>query len=430
MNTATLPHEPSPSSWRWAMLMAAPHRLGFFGAAMVLLASALWWWLEILSRSGVWPVTLHAVPATIVHALLMSLGFMPLFFVGFLFTAGPKWLRMPDVPARQLAWPVALMVLGWLAVMCGAHLHHVVAGVGGALAALAWAWLCARFALLVQASPAEDRLHAGLIALACSLGAVAMAAAAWGMCAADFHLTRQATLLGLWLAIVPVYVVVAHRMIPFFTAAALPALDAWRPNWLLWTMLSMVGAQALWVVSDDLGWQGPWLSGARAVCSALSGGLMLALAVRWGLVQSLRIRLLAMLHVGFVWLGVAWMLDAVATMWGSAWGGTWGGQAPAMLNLMPLHALTMGFLASVMIAMVTRVSCGHGGRTLTADNIAWGLFWGLQVAVLLRLAAALWPAASQGLLVLAASAWLLVMGAWAVRYSRWYGRPRVDGKPG
>ena len=39
---------------------------------------------------------------------------------------------------------------------------------------------------------------------------------------------RLAALLGLWWFVVPVYVVVAHRMLPFFTASALPVLDAWR----------------------------------------------------------------------------------------------------------------------------------------------------------------------------------------------------------
>lgn len=53
----------------------------------------------------------------------------------------------------------------------------------------------------------------------------------------------------------------------------------------------------------------------------------------------------------------------------------------------------MGFLGSVLVAMVTSVSCGHSGRVLAADDLVWGLFWGL-------------------------------------RYGRWYGRPRVDGRPG
>ena len=49
-----------------------------------------------------------------------------------------------------------------------------------------------------------------------------------------------------------------------------------------------------------------------ATLLVLAGAALLALALRWGLVGSLRgvhLRLLAMLHGGFVWLGVALLLE-------------------------------------------------------------------------------------------------------------------------
>lgn len=411
-----------PRPWRLATLLAAPHRLSFFSAACVMSAAAAWWWVEMLARSGMWPSLATAVPPTFVHAVVMNLGFMPLFFSGFLFTAGPKWLQMGEVQARAIAPGVLTTGAGWLALLCGSHVSQGLASAGVALAAIGWAMLTWRFLGLVRRSPARDRLHAKLIAAACSLGVLAMLSAAAGIALGDYRIIRLAALLGLWWFVVPVYVTVAHRMIPFFTASALPVLDAWRPNWLLWTLLGLVGAQGCWLLVDELGWQGlVWMS-LRAVASSASGALVIGLAVRWGLVQSLRIRLLAMLHIGFVWLGLAFCLDAASVILGAV------GQV--QLSLLPLHALTMGFLGSVLIAMVTRVSCGHSGRTLTADNLAWGLFWGLQVAVLLRMSAVLWSASSHVLLVGAASAWLLVMGAWSLRYGRWYGQPRVDGRPG
>jgi len=293
-------------------------------------------------------------------------------------------------------------------------------GVG--VAALGWAMLSGRFVGMVQRSPAPDRLHASLIAAASVVGLLCLMAAAVGLSNQAYMMVRVAALLGLWLFIVPVYVVVAHRMIPFFTASALPVLDAWRPNWLLWTLLAAVGLQGAWVVTDALAWQSPVLSGTRVFSSGVFGMLVLALAVRWGLVQSLRIRLLAMLHLGFVWLGVALLLDAVAVSFETISG--------VALNLLPLHALTMGFLGSVLIAMATRVSCGHGGRPLAADNLAWGLFWTLQGAVVLRLVGAIWVTQAPAILLAAASVWLIAVGGWAVRYGRWYGRPRLDGRPG
>ena len=95
-----------------------------------------------------------------------------------------------------------------------------------------------------------------------------------------------------------------------------------------------------------------------------------------------------------------------------------------------LHALALGCMGALMLAMVSRVSCGHGGRPLVADGLLWSLFWLLQGAVLLRLAAALWPAGGAALLPWAALLWAVVVLAWGLRMGRWYGRPRADGRPG
>ena len=94
----------------------------------------------------------------------------------------------------------------------------------------------------------------------------------------------------------------------------------------------------------------------------------------------------------------------------------------------------MGFLGSTLIAMVTRVSSGHGGRTLAADNIVWRLFWVLQAAVLARVTAAVLAAfgvdGAMPLIAVAAVGWCAACAAWALRYGHWYGTPRTDGRPG
>lgn len=154
-----------------------------------------------------------------------------------------------------------------------------------------------------------------------------------------------------------------------------------------------------------------------------AGVAVVALGIAWGLVQSLKIRLLAMLHLGFLWLGLALMLGGASQLLG------WMVQSP-MLPLAALHALTMGCLGSLMLAMVTRVSCGHSGRPLVADNLVWSLFWLLQAATLLRIAAAVPAWSTQSLLTATALLWTAVMLTWGTRYGSWYGRLRADGRPG
>lgn len=388
-----------------------------------MLLAAMWWAIEMVWRVSPLGPLHHASVATYSHALIMSLGFLPLFFVGFLFTAGPRWLGMPDESAKLLLKPVVACGLGWLVLLVGTHVSQGLAAVGTGFSAAGWSVLVWRFIQIVRGSRAADRLHAKLIAVACTVGALLMWLAAAALALDQMDVLRLSAYLGLWWFVVPVYTAVAHRMIPFFTAAAVPVLDSWRPYWLLWSLMSLTWWHGAWVAMDAMGWMqaSSWLQ-LRAVVSAVAALLVLALAIRWGLVQSLKIRLLAMLHIGFVWLGVAYGLEAASLWMRSA--------DQFGLGLAPLHALSMGFLGSILLAMATRVSCGHSGRTLTADDLAWGLYGVLQLAVVARLSAALVPTHAQTGVVAAAWLWLVATGGWALRYGRWFGCPRVDGKPG
>jgi uncharacterized protein involved in response to NO len=410
--------------WRFAWLLAAPHRLGFFAAALMMSTSALWWGAVLFSQAlGQAPP--FAVAPTLAHALLMALGFTPLFITGFLFTAGPKWLGLGEVGARSLLPAVAAMLLGWLLALLGFHWHTLLASAGVGLVTAGWMRLCLKFIALLRQSRMDDRVHATVVAIACSIGAVAMLLAAVALAMESVTLLRSATLIALWGFVAPVFVAVSHRMIPFFSASAVPMLDAWRPMWLLWVMLATLLVEGLPAVAELWWWPLPaglrWLQVALEAPAAL---LLLWLTLRWGLVQSLRIRLLAMLHGGFMWLGVAIALSAGSHALGLLTNGE------LSLGLAPLHAMTMGYLGATLFAMATRVSSGHGGRPLAADNPAWALYWVLQSAVLLRVGAAIWPALATPLTLLAISAWSVATVGWAIRYGAWFGRPRVDGRPG
>jgi uncharacterized protein involved in response to NO len=270
-----------------------------------------------------------------------------------------------------------------------------------------------------------DRVHASVIALACVVGALTMWVAAGALASGSLGVLRAATQVALWCFVATMFATVSHRMIPFFSASALPMLDAWRPMWMLWLMVSVLWFEALGAVAALL-WGSPpeALRWTQVVIELPVGVVLLWLASRWGAVRSLKIRMLAMLHGGFVWLGLALVLAGVshALMALSA-----GEQS---LGLAPTHALTMGYLGATLLAMATRVSSGHSGRSLAVDDIAWALYWLLQAAVLLRIVAALWPALATPFTLLAALAWTTSTVAWALRYGNWFVRPRIDGRPG
>lgn len=429
--------KPSPEAlaaldrrWRWRYVMLAPHRLGFLLAMAVLMASGGWWAVVQLARSTGWWGMYYAMSPTVVHSAVMVLGFIPLFFAGFLFTAGPKWLGVDPLPPQALQWPLLAQAAGWLLWLVGAHWRIGAALAGLALACAGLVWMTALFWGRLRLSHAEDQLHARVIAAGCVFGCLCMAGLGLSLAFGTHALARAFVFTGLWGFVVVVYVTVAHRMIPFFTSSAMPMVHVWRPFWVLWLML---GAALMQIAAAWLEWAGvpvvaagpPWTLVLGTLQLAV-GGILVWLACVWGLVQSLKNRLLAMLHIGFLWLGLSFLL-AGASHW-LAWR-----FGMAALGLGPLHALTMGCLASLMLAMVTRVSCGHSGRALVADRIAWSLFWMLQAATVLRIAAELpgiFGMAWTWMLPVAAGLWALTMALWGLRLGGWYGRVRADGRPG
>ena len=143
---------------------------------------------------------------------------------------------------------------------------------------------------------------------------------------------------------------------------------------------------------------------------------------RWGLIKSLRNRMLAMLHLSFVWLAIGYTLSFMQSLLAHA--------GVTALGLGPMHAVTIGFLASITIAMVTRVTYGHSGRTVAADSVTWVLFLVFQSAAISRVAAELFPAHYAGFIVFASVVWFVCFGVWGWRNAPIYLSPRADGVAG
>jgi len=397
-----------PAQWRWSTVLRAPHRLAFAWAQTVLLFASSWWLMEHLARSGWLSAAWSFQPmlsSTVVHSVAMTFGFIPLFFSGFLFTAGPKWLGVAAPSAQALLPATTLQGAGWLLWLVGAYISPWLAVFGGGLAWSGLSITTTLFIRLLFKSAASEKVHATLVAAASSAGLVCLTGAMVGVMSNRWDLTRVWTLTGLWMYAVWVYVVVAHRMILFFTSSALQSVAAWRPMWVLYFLVFAVTHKgvSLWV--DFFQWNSPVWTVLSSFLMLVTGILLLWLALIWGMVQNLKIRLLAMLHIGFLWLGFGFLLDATGHFWTHLTGDP--GWA-----LGAMHATTMGFMGSLLLAMVTRVSCGHGGRPLVADTFVWSVFWLLQLATCIRILVTVFETPWYATLtVLTAGLWLLVTGA-------------------
>jgi uncharacterized protein involved in response to NO len=136
--------------------------------------------------------------------------------------------------------------------------------------------------------------------------------------------------------------------------------------------------------------------------------------------------LLAVLHIAFAWLGIGMLLFVVQDL-------AWLLDVPLSLGRAPLHALAIGFIAAMTMAMATRVTLGHSGRALQLERFTGLLFAGLNLTALLRVLAelpGLHAIAGIATNLLAAGLWLLCLLPWVLRYGRIYWSPRVDGRGG
>ena len=394
------------------VVLTAPHRLLFLVGTVQFSLVVTWWGAMLLDLGGMGPGLEQPIPASLLHAPIMLFLVLPAFFFGFLLTVFPRWTGFPDaapvvyVPVGMAFLLAAIMLwIGLLAALPLAIVTAFGAAATGWIWALSWmlGWLVRE--LRAGRSPTWHGwsiLAALCLGLGCLIGVIA------GLRSLDGMLIHMSNLIALALFILPVFVTVCHRMVPFFAGNVVTNYSRWRPFWVL---------AAFWIASLA-GTGAYYLSalGVAAACNAVLAcltGLML-----WKWWPGTRAPgLLWVLILGFAWapVGFAWI----------AWSGLFAPES----GRGGIHLLTMGFAGSLVIAMVTRVSEGHSGRPLTMPALGWIAFALVQVSTVLRLAAAL---SGEALPLLILSAFCLAAGLspWAVRAMAIYVRPRVDGKAG
>jgi uncharacterized protein involved in response to NO len=140
-----------------------------------------------------------------------------------------------------------------------------------------------------------------------------------------------------------------------------------------------------------------------AVLLALAGVLQLVRVLRWCGWQTRSEPLLWVMHLGYGWIGIGLLLLA-------------GGSAGLWLSSAGLHALTIGAMGGMIMAVASRAALGHTGRALVSTPILTLAFVSLHLAALARVVAALWPAVMLPLITLSALLWLLAFALFSWRY--------------
>src|SRR5215471_10767875 len=150
----------------------------------------------------------------------------------------------------------------------------------------------------------------------------------------------------------------------------------------------------------------PWTE----LAAGLAVGLRLA---RWRGQATLREPLLWILHLGYGWMAVGFILLAI------------NGLAPLLPSTTALHALTAGTIGTMTLAVMTRASLGHTGRPLVAGRGTTTIYVLVTLAALLRLLAPLGGTHYVLLLSAAGAAWSGAFGLFALLYAHPLALPRV-----
>jgi uncharacterized protein involved in response to NO len=159
----------------------------------------------------------------------------------------------------------------------------------------------------------------------------------------------------------------------------------------------VVGALALlcWIVDPA-----NKITGAAA---ALAGVLHLARLARWAGDRTVRERLLLILHVGYVFVPLGFLLQAVAAF----------GLLPTSAGI---HAWMAGAAGTMTLAVMTRASLGHTGQALKASAATQTIYAAIIVAALARICAVVEPAHSDILLHVAAFGWTAAFSGFALAF--------------
>ena len=390
-------------------IFSAPHRLGFLAGGSLFITSMLLWALELTGRSMAVSYGI-AMPAMFWHGQLMVYGFFPLFMMGFIYTAGPRWLHVAKLTYWQYAPVMLAYALGTLLCLLGYWFVPTFLA-GSALQVLAWLAALAIWWSAIMRSSVSDKMHATAIGIAFTIGLLGLLMTLLWLQLGAFWAWQLSVRLGVWGFLLPVFLVVSHRMLPFFSGNVLQPYSRWQPAWLIYTWGSLLLVR---IVFESL------------QRNTLLADLPLAIALlytswRWRLIHSFKVKLLAMLHAAFAWAGLALLLftthDILLLLGLSG------------LGFAPLHALTLGFFCTMLLGFVTRVTLGHSGYPLVASRLAWGCYWAMHSVTLARVLGELAPAWQQQFYLLAAMLALIAWSLWGRLYLPMYWQARADGQP-
>lgn len=314
------------------------------------------------------------------HVHEMLYGYLPAVITGFLFTAIPNWTGQLPIQGK----PLLALVLVWLA-------GRIVVTISADIGWLPAAAIDVGFLALVVAAACREiltgrnwrNLKVVVLVALLFVGNAAFHLKAHFNGTADYSIRIGIAVVVLLMSLI------GGRIIPSFTRNWLARENPGRlpsPFGPLDVAIAGVSAAMLsvWVFVQD----GPLIG----IALGLAGLLNLVRLARWAGDRTLADRRVLVLHVGYFFVPLGFLLAAAAAF----------GLLPASAGI---HAWMAGAAGTMTPAVMTRASLGHTRQPLVASWQTQTIYAAVVVAALARICAVIEPSQGAALLHLSAGAW-------------------------
>jgi len=316
------------------------------------------------------------------HVHEMLYGYVPAVVTGFLLTAIPNWTGRLPIQGT----PLLVLLSVWIA---GRVFVTVSAETGWLLAAI----VDVSFLALVVAAAAREIVAGknwrnlrvvGLVTVLLA-GNIAFHVEAHVQGTAEYGARTGIA------AIVLLIVVIGGRIVPSFTRNWLARENPGRlPAPVGRFDVAVIGITAatlaLWI-AQPIG----RLTGAGLAVTAVLNIVRLA---RWAGDRTFRDRLVLILHIGYAFVPVGFLLSSAAAL-------------DIVMTSAGVHAWMVGAAGTMTLAVMTRASLGHTGSALVASPMTQAIYAAVVVAALARICASLEPASGEVLLHVTAIFWCI-----------------------
>lgn len=339
------------------------------------------------------------ISSLLFHTYTLIYGLFLNVFTGFLFTTFPKFCQSNVLKKEFYIKIFLLNAIGSLIFMIAAmsSLYMTLASMILLFISNIFMVLKLRYILKVGTSPTKEDPY--WILMSSSFGLIAHLLFIVSLIYSP--LESLAINIAFYMYVIFLTFSVAQRMIPFFCYST----EQKDLRFVSTVFVFMILKTLLSVFNEN-----SYIKGAEIVIDLILALYLLGEFIRWKLPISKSEPIIWVLVLGLLWLPAAFFLDAIVL------------SAELFFDTsfyyLGVHALAIGFLTTIFIGFATRITLGHSGQIPNTTKFDVGIFYFIQVVVLLRVLYSISVGSSLGLDFL----FDISIASWIVLFVLWGGK--------